>query len=372
MKRKYEEAEALKKKKEKEKKEKDKKEKERKEKAAKKEKKIESTAKMTKLFSLRSETSNKKKEEADLIANEQLLKEIDSTQTPEKTNQISDTWQKELNPVSAEIENLTSALTSIKDQLNTIELALTVIEKNKSSSKETNNNNRRSFVPPSHEDFASVPGPSSSKETNNNNRRSFGPPSHEDFAAVPGPSSDKEKNIKIQNSRKRSLYGLESSDDESDADEKSKQKHWKRICVESESPDRNNRMSDESEINHSEGDNGRDEEGLWTLKYTKADPDQGIMELIPNSRVYIEEVALLNIQKSQSKQTTFTRLLMENIFVSNALAACTLNGKSTAYTQTWAMKKNFGAMDVQTIKQSMSAFLVKKKNSAIMNQKFLS
>uniref|UniRef100_A0ABD2W3C2 Reverse transcriptase domain-containing protein n=1 Tax=Trichogramma kaykai TaxID=54128 RepID=A0ABD2W3C2_9HYME len=125
--------------------------------------------------------------------------------------------------------------------------------------------NRRSFVPSSQEDLASVHGPSSSKQrANNNNRHSFVPPSQEDFTAVPGPSSDKNSfisllqdfddhvmnynspftsSLKQYQPNKESilsldddddmdfqpakrfnmvLYRLESSDDESDVDEKSK------------------------------------------------------------------------------------------------------------------------------------------------------
>lgn len=59
----------------------------------------------------------------------------------------------------------------------------------------------------------------------------------------------------------------------------------------------------------------------WTLKYPKYSP--GLVELMPNTGVYLEEAELWNCLRSSRTCSRLTRLLVTNIFTESALRTCT-------------------------------------------------
>ncbi|KAG8040275.1 hypothetical protein G9C98_000846 [Cotesia typhae] len=63
----------------------------------------------------------------------------------------------------------------------------------------------------------------------------------------------------------------------------------------------------------------------WTLKHRKK--EKGVVELIPNSRVYIDAIQLSNIKITSKDSKILARSLLLGIFTENALSICSLTGK---------------------------------------------
>lgn len=63
----------------------------------------------------------------------------------------------------------------------------------------------------------------------------------------------------------------------------------------------------------------------WTLKHREK--KSGVVELLPNSRVYIDAIQLSNIKITSKDSKTLARTLLLEIFTENALSICSLTGK---------------------------------------------
>lgn len=55
-----------------------------------------------------------------------------------------------------------------------------------------------------------------------------------------------------------------------------------------------------------------------------------VVEFIKGSGIFIKGYALKNIQETQLKQTCFARALMKVVFKKDALAICSLSGRSSS------------------------------------------
>lgn len=63
----------------------------------------------------------------------------------------------------------------------------------------------------------------------------------------------------------------------------------------------------------------------WTLKYRKK--KKGLVELLPNSRIYIDAIKLNNCKRIAKDSKTLARMLLVEIFSKTALSTCSLTGK---------------------------------------------
>lgn len=69
-----------------------------------------------------------------------------------------------------------------------------------------------------------------------------------------------------------------------------------------------------------------EEDTRWTVKHPK--PGQGVIELMPNTGVYVSKKGLNKCQSKYKETTKFTRALLEEVFTDEALRKCSFTGVS--------------------------------------------
>lgn len=67
------------------------------------------------------------------------------------------------------------------------------------------------------------------------------------------------------------------------------------------------------------------EDSKWTLKHREY--KEGLVELIPNSQIYVDATELNNCKRMSKDSKTLARMLLLEIFCHNALSICSLTGK---------------------------------------------
>ncbi|KAJ8720118.1 hypothetical protein PYW07_012161 [Mythimna separata] len=81
------------------------------------------------------------------------------------------------------------------------------------------------------------------------------------------------------------------------------------------------------------------EDTKWTLRYPE--PGPGIIELMPNTGVYVSEKGLNKCKSINNETTKFTRSLLEEVFTDKALKICSFTGaKSKKVSKKFALDQN--------------------------------
>nr|ACE75431.1 conserved hypothetical protein [Glyptapanteles indiensis] len=110
----------------------------------------------------------------------------------------------------------------------------------------------------------------------------------------------------------------------------------------------------------------------WTLKYRENDPELNLVELIPQSNVFINSIKLAHCKRSSKDSKALARMLLVEIFSQVALSVCSLTGARAnafdisgtnvrpgldeparmailSFVEEYAREKKWGAYDSQSI-----------------------
>ncbi len=114
----------------------------------------------------------------------------------------------------------------------------------------------------------------------------------------------------------------------------------------------------------------------WTLKYRENDPELNLVELVPQSNVFINSIKLAHCKRSSKDGKALARMLLVEIFSQIALSVCSLTGVRAnafdisgtnvrpgldeparmailSFVEKYAREKKWGAFDSQSITNTL-------------------